>query len=696
MARKGYRLPEQQEIQEAIKFLTWEQFPAILEKSIRYFSVLPQVGIYKHVNPNVKPFKDALLDTTSREFTLSGVGSLFDFDKFGHTIKAPTPQLAGTGCNGNSLCLEPTCFGFVEGVQENNNVMQNMCWSLAMPCLKDMYYSDMQFDRKMRRYYEMFFKQAPAVLQAYQRTRLIQESIKVVATDRNFRFSGPLIGGSTGLPLPFYIDPINPTNMPNLSAINANIGGLNLAAFANYVAPRLFAGSAFTGGIEDTVIYGLKQDYMMAKEQTASVMDHYMDMEILRAVQSRGMSSLDKIDSMLGEFIHDGLFPTFKQVGGQIVPITQEILEASTIAGYVQTSNPEHCLATIRGLLIVPSNWNFDLIEPPKDDFSYLGLGEGLNFKMHTPGVHTLMSSSMFSGNTIGSDGQVILGQVVGRGGMIQQTATGLRRREQSIAEAVRTELMMTYSQVECGTPDGQLPNVGSSFMPQGRADGFKLKSTMYIGTDVRGNAKPVLLLFKTDTPRSAKPIEVCNIEEVIVNGNQEFGIVSCCPGNQIYAILSFSGDVSGVYSVGDSVAYRTGNQAQTIMATVTAVTNNVVSIQSADGVTILPCCAGGNDQYGVRAQLINVTNATATQSEILKARYDVGTTSLFLGFLDALVANAAATPATITLEDGTVINVVLTAAASGVFAQVDAAVGETFDLSTLDCSCLLKAVFSY
>ena len=206
----GYRVPAQQTYQDAFKFLTWEQFPAVLEKSIRYFGVIPQTGIYQHFNPRVKSFKSALLESTGREFTLSGVGSLIDFDKYGHIIKRPTPQLAGTGCEGNSLCLEPTCFGFVEGVIESNNIIQNMCWSLALPCLKDHFYSDAQFDRKMRRYFSTFFHQAPAVSQAYQRTRLLQEAVKVVCTNRNFEYSGPVIGGP-GLSLPFYINPLDPT-----------------------------------------------------------------------------------------------------------------------------------------------------------------------------------------------------------------------------------------------------------------------------------------------------------------------------------------------------------------------------------------------------------------------------------------------------------------------------------------------------
>jgi hypothetical protein len=95
MARSGFRLPQQQEISEAIKFLTWEQFPKILEKSIEYFlSTYLKSGIYKHVNSDVKNFKEALLETTSRQFTISGVGSLFDFERFGNQIKQPTPQLS--------------------------------------------------------------------------------------------------------------------------------------------------------------------------------------------------------------------------------------------------------------------------------------------------------------------------------------------------------------------------------------------------------------------------------------------------------------------------------------------------------------------------------------------------------------------------------------------------------------------------
>jgi hypothetical protein len=697
MARKGYRLPAQQEVSEAIKFLTWEQFPAIMEKSIRYFSVLPQVGVYKHFNSQIRSFDDALQSLTSRDYTISGVGSLINYDLYGNNIQRPSPQLEGTGCHGaNSLCVEPTCFSLTEGVIESSNMLQNLCFSLSMPCLKDLLYSDRQFDLKMKRYFEAFFRQAPAVAQAYQRTRLLQEAVKIVATDKNFTFTGSLIGGATGQSLPFYMNPAAPTAFPDISSIGAGIGGLNLKAFSDYIAPRAFSGN-FTGGMEGVRIYGLGQDYQMAKMQTATVMDSYMSMEILKTMQAMGMgSTADMIGSRLGEFVEDGMFPTFEVIGGQVTPITQEILEASTIAGFVQTSNPRHAMSNIRGLLFVPENWMFDLVEPPKDDFSYLGLGSGLDFASNTPGVHNvMMSSSMFSGNSIGAGGQVILGQSVGPNGMLMQSAKGLQKRDRSIREAVRTELLQTYSSMECNNaPDGQLHSVGSALMPQGRADGFKLKSTMYVGTDVKGTARPILLLFKTDTPRAAQAITVCKTVEVAVNQTAKAGIVSACPSNQIYTTLTYSSDISDLFTVDDVVAYRTGNKAATYKAKVTAVSGNVLTIESVDGTTILPACAGGQDDYGVRAEVINETEGTATCSEVIKATYDTGTGTLFIEVADGLAGSTAADTGTITLQDGSTINVVTVATALGVFIQLDEAAGETCNLANLDCTCLLRAQF--
>jgi hypothetical protein len=686
---KGHRLPSNDSYVDTIKFLTWEQFPLVLEQSIRFFATLPSVGNYKQTNPGVQDFKKALLTTSGRDFTLAGVGSLIDYDKFGLQIKRPTPQLSGTGCNANSLCLEPVCFGFTEGVIESNNILQSLCWSLSMPCLKDEFYSDAQFDNKMERYFAMFFKQAPAVLEAYQRTRLLKEAVKVICTDKNFRFSGSVIGGTTGISLPFYINPTDAVSFPDISAMGANVGGANLKAFANFVAPRLFTGS-FSRGMEDVVMYALESDYAMAKEQTMSVMDYS---------SGDGMLYADRqIDASLGKFVEDPMFPTFalNATTNQLDPIPYEILEPSTIYGYVQVSNPAHALAQYRGILFVPQNWKFNLVEPPRDDFSSLGLGDGLNFRMNTPGVFPLMSSSMFSRNTIGEDGVVVLGDAPGPRGMNALTAQGLVPRDAVIREAVRTELLMTYTTKDCSNAvSGQLPNVGMPVTNQGPADGFALKSKMYIGSDVRGTARPVLLLFKTDTPRSARPIEVCSVVDVTVSELGSNVMLDAQPGGQIYLTLTFRDAVTG-FSVNNSATYRTGAKGASFVVTVTAISGNVVTIQAADGTTLLPRCTGSPDDYGVRGELIKNTGVTNKTSEIMKSKVDTGTSTLYLELYKPIAATIDDAVGTITLSTGQVVNIKAVGAnGPGVFLQVETAGGETCPIATLDCACLVDAILT-
>lgn len=700
MSKESFRLPQNTSYEETIKFLTWEQFPSVMDKSIEYYQFLPQVGTYQHFNKNIVSFKEALLNSTERKFTLSGVGALLDYEKFGHTLKRPTPQLCGTGCEGNTLCLEPTCFGFTEGVIENNNVLRNICWSLALPCLKDIYYSDAQFERKLKRYFQMFFQQAPAVMQAFQRTDLLKNAIKVVATDTNIRITGE-IGGQKGISLPFYIDPQDATAFPCLDSLPAGvgIGGINLEAFTNHVAPRLFH-DTFRGR-EMVKSYGLMQDKAVAKEQTASVQDHHVHMQMLEAFKS--MTALQSAEGILSDFTEDGLFPTFTcDEENCIIPVDAQVLENSTIYGKVPTSNPEHGLQLIRGLLLVPSNWKYNLVEPPKDNFSDLGLGQGLNFGMNTPGVFSL-KSSMFTNMT--KDGTVVIGQKVGRNGMIVPSVSGLKRRSQPIKEAVRTELIQTYAAKTCGAPtEGQLNPVGNKPTAQNAADGFMLRSTMYLGTDVKGTARPVLLLFKTDTPRSARAIEVC--DEVVVEATGEAGnaLVDCCPGNANYAILTFKNDATSDYAVGDLVAYRSGRKADTVLAAVTAVTDKTVSIEAVDAsgapdpAGIIPCCEGGqNDDYGVLGELIVNAGATltATASEIMKATYDAATSSWFLELNDPLAATTAATAFTLTLENGDVVELETVTDAEGVFVQVAAAATETGSLADIDCECLRRAVLA-
>jgi len=85
------------------------------------------------------------------------------------------------------------------------------------------------------------------------------------------------------------------------------------------------------------------------------------------------------------------------------------------------------------------------------------------------------MSSSMFT--NMKKDGTVVLGHKVGKDGMVRPSVSGLRKRGKSIKEAIRTELLQTYSTTACGNAtDGQLPNVGNKVVPQNPADGFMLK----------------------------------------------------------------------------------------------------------------------------------------------------------------------------------------------------------------------------
>lgn len=700
MSKESFRLPQNTSYEETVKFLTWEQFPSVMDKSIEYYQFLPKVGTYQHFNSNIISFKEALLNSTERKFSLSGVGSLLDYDKFGHTLKRPTPQLCGTGCEGNTLCLQPTCFGFTEAVVENNNVLRNICWSLALPCLKDIYYSDAQFERKLKRYFQLFFRQAPAVMEAFQRVDLIKNAIKVVATDSNIRITGE-IGGSKGIPLPFYIDPNDATAFPCLDGLpdGTGVGGINLEAFMNHVAPRLFHDNF--RGMESIKAYGLRQDKAVAREQTASVQDHSTNLQIVEALKS--MTGAQSVDGLLSDFTEDALFPTFKcDEDNCIIPVSADVLENSTIYGKQSTHNPEHGMQLIRGLLLVPSNWRYNLVEPPKDNFSDLGLGGGLNFGANTPGVFSL-KSSMFTNMT--KDGTVVIGQKVGRNGMIVPSVSGLKRRSAPIKEAVRTELIQTYAAKTCGAPtEGQLNPVGNKPAPQNAADGFMLRSTMYMGTDVKGTARPVLLLFKTDTPRSARAIEVCDVVEVAATGEAGNALVDCCPGNANYAILSFKYDASTDYAVNDLVAYRSGRKADTVLAKVTAVTDKTVSIEAVDAAGdtdpngIIPCCEGGqNDDYGVLGELIVNAGPSldATASEIMKATFDAATSSWFLELYEPLAATTAATAFTLTLENGDVVELETVADAEGVFVQVQAAATETGDLAEIDCECLRRAVLA-
>lgn len=690
----GFRLPEQVSYENTLKFLVHDAFPAVLETNIIYNETLPEIGIYRQVQPGIRPFMDAVNNTTGRQHTISGVGSLIDYERFGHEIKRPSsPFLSAGGCGGTSLCLEPTCFGFTEGFIENNNTLRDFCWELSMPCLKDHFYTDRKFPQKMASYFSMFFKQGPAVLQAYQRTRLIRDAIKVVAVDGNIRYTGSVIGGSEGISLPFFIHPTNPTGMPKIDELAYPVGGLNIAAFSNFLHDRLFAKGGFDAGVESVTVYGMRRDLNVAKEQTAQVQDGWAVNQLSSAM------SMGKIEDMLGDFVHDGLFPTFKEgEDGYLELIPFDILEPSTIAGFVQTANPEHGLAPYRALLLVPRSYKMVLVEPPRDDFSDLGLGESLNFRTNTPGVQPIMSSSMFTRGTRNGS-SIIIGEAPGANGVNARVARGLVPRGQAIQEAIRTEVMLTYASANCEPADGQLPNVARNAVAQKRADGFALKSTMYVGDDIVGTALPVLIIFRTDTPRSARPISVCKVTDIDVSVSSGNTITNACPGNAIYNVLTFRHPVGDAFAVNDVAVYRSGPKGQSVLVDVTAKAGNVLTIEAVDNTTILPVCPGSGDDYGVLADLVKVTGTTLLSSEIMKAECDPDTGDLFIETFLPLTSSLAGADATITLENGETILVdIVGATAAGVFFRLATRAGETCDFCELlanDCSCLVNATFT-
>jgi len=78
-----------------------------------------------------------------------------------------------------------------------------------------------------------------------------------------------------------------------------------------------------------------------------------------------------------------------------------------------------------------------------------------------------------------------------------------------------------------------------------------------------------------------------------------------------------------------------------------------------------------------------------------MKAYYDDTSSTFFLELFDPIVATTAGTTLTLTLENGDIVELEVTADAEGVFIQVQAAATETGDISLIDCECLIRAVLS-
>lgn len=678
--------------ENTVKFLVHDVIPRVLETGIKAFAVLPQTNQYSAIlKPGVKPFEEALNGTTEREFVISGVSSLLDYELFGHPIVRPTPHLAGTPCNAPSLCLEPTCLGLVEGMIESSNQIRNMCTSLSLGCLKDMLYSDRRFESKMKQYFAMHFEQPGAILSAYVRTRLLQESIKVVCVDRNINYSGPVIGGSNNIPLPFAMNSVDARLFPDLGTLGVEVGGANIADFMKFVAPRLMSGTFSQAGIDSVTWFGLTSSKETALRQTASTMDQYSEKSDRMSAATRLLS--DK------NFVHDGLFPKFEGSATGFRPIPADTLVASTIAGYVPEDNPEHNLALINGLLAVPSNWRYEMVEPPKDDFSFLGLGDALNFGMNTPGVKRLMSSAIFSKNQLAKDGVFYIGQAVNSQGFIDSKVTGVEKRKAPIREAVRTEVLLTYSDLSGNAPvNGQYAHVGSRVVTQKPAAGFELKSTMYVGSDIRGTARPVLLIFADDQPRHAKPIVVCNVVQSTVDGVGVVELSSCCGGELSYVTLTFTGTSHG-FVVNNLVVYRNGIRGETKRGKVTTVSGAVVTVQAIDDANaidtteILHCCSNP-DGYGIRGELLKELGSTLKTSSVFKVAYDSTTPAVLIETLKSLQATILGATGTLTLRNGeTILFETTSAQAGGVFLSIALQPGETCDLVALDCTCLLGAI---
>lgn len=152
----------------------------------------------------------------------------------------------------------------------------------------------------------------------------------------------------------------------------------------------------------------------------------------------------------------------------------------------------------------------------------------------------------------------------------------------------------------------------------------------------------------------------------------------------------------------GDIAIYRTGPKGSTYNVEITAVSGAMVALQAIDSegepdtTVTLPCCSGVPDDYGTLGELLVVTGATATSSGIFKAECDPETGILTIELYEPIAAGSENDEATITLADGSVIEVLYNADAdAGVFITLVAADPDADDLCALECGCLVNAVFA-
>ena len=703
-----YALPvSNHKFDDQMQFLTWNTLPAVMSNEVRYQHVLPQRGIYSNlVEESRTDFFKAVRTQVDRRYSLSGIGSLMDTDTYSLRVRRATPQLKGTACGDSStLCVQPKCWGFTEGVVENNNFMETWCWSLSMPCLLDWASSDGTFVDKMNAKFAMFHQQGPTSVESWVRTKLLRDAVKVVATNNHFTYSSSAF--STPCAIPFYIDEVDEQCLPCIEKIPGGIGGVNLKAFMKFVAHRFLQGNTFEANAEGVKCYGLKEDYHAAYEQTERVSNGSTDSALLRLIaemKAGGGMGQGMMDKMYGKFHHDGLMPTFFLDEDNCVDLTPyEHEEEATIAGFVQSYNPAHGGNKIRGLLFVPPTYRYGLVTPPRQDWSSMTqLGAGVNFGQNTPGVF-LLSSSMFTDRK--ATGTVYIGQKVNAKGEVYSNVSGLSKRGKTYQEAIRTHLRQTYTNAsQCLQPkDGQLQKTGQPVTNSSFATGLALHSQIWMDTRIQGTARPILLLFRTDDPQAASAVVNCDAVDASVTRVPTGQVIGACPGGLPFSHIELDRPYAEMFPslpVGARFVYRAGRDGDSYLVASTLIRDNLVSVKailpdgSDDLNTCLPACEGSsNDDYGILGDLIQVTGATATKSKVFKYGFDEVSGCLQVETHLALAPSAAAAAVKITLADGTVVNAVTAAAGLGVFLELKAATGEPCDFAKLDCECLRDAV---
>ena len=687
----GNNLPTKRQFKQNYEATFHDVFPRMVEPALNMLLEAITTGIYKVYNSGVVPFQTALHHQAMRETIFTAAGSLLNYEEYGRSIKQPTPGAVHTvtGCNANSLCNELTrCFTMTEGIRESNQQIQEWCWSTGVDCFADKYYSDMYYKDKILKWFASFFGVTQTLYDSHARTKLIRDSVKLVFTTTSQTFTSASSSLNSTVPLPIAFNGENPTQFPDLAGID--VGGANLEVLSKYILPDLMSDIIY--GDKGYSVYGCMGDLETALHQTAYAMDYvgrntHGMFPIMEAVEYARKS--------VKEFYHDHLFPRFDlvNVGTSrfVDAVSADILTAAAIYGHVPERNPAHKEAEYCGLLFVPNTWKLNVVDHPIDDFGDLfGLGNIIDFGSNSPGVSVKkMTSQIASMFSMKNDGpmKILPKNYNGK----QVFVPDAIKRNVRIPEAVRVVMSQTHTNQTCGATG--LQEVGHQLRDSSTPTGVHVQANMKIGTDIQGNAKPLLVLFKTDHPRAAQPIVVCSTNMVNLSTRGCLTVVDCCPGGQPTATITFDKPVTGTFANGDTVLYRSGLHGATVFATVSNANGSTLTLTSTGG-ELIDCCPS-TDQYGKLGVVVKITGATARVSKIRKSVFTAGVLTFEL--VDPVLSPIAAlTPGQIVLADGQVVNVIIQTDMNGINIAVTAAVGETCNLSNLTASSLDGATFTY